>query len=207
MASLLLRSYYIRFHQESLWILEQFLISVNAIRKNPPSEKHSRLAAEMGVVRLHDAWARFSRNLVIVSAGGRPYTENGLRLRTAPGVKRIQDVIPTLLSSYKKRTLEPPWAIPKESIDAAQRLAIHNFTTFSAAIGSTPSPAEEMRPLRNFVAHRGKGTANAVRQQGFFFYGDRVSIEAVAGDFVQPGITRFEHWVAGMQIIARAAIQ
>ena len=92
-------------------------------------------------------------------------------------------------------------------IDAARRLNIPNFSAVAAAFGATNSPVEEMRPIRNFFAHRGLNSANAVRRQSFFTATDKVNVESVAGKLVSPGITLFESWVVNLRLVATASIQ
>lgn len=199
---------YTKFNRETDWLLQEFNRALNALRASGGLDRFARLSAEMSVVRLHDAWARFSREIIVLSAGARPYTATGVRLSTAPGVNRIADVIPTLLSTYRRpRRFEPRWARPPECIDAAQRLRIPNLSTVAAALGATNSPAEEIRPIRNFFAHRGKNSANEVRVQSFFTSMDKVNVESVAGKLVPPGIIMFELWIVNLRLVATAAIQ
>jgi hypothetical protein len=199
---------YTKFNHETEWLLLEFDRALNDLVASGSSDRFARLSAEMAVVRLHDAWARFSREIIILSAGARPYTASGIRLSTAPGIVQIPDVIPALFNTYSRpRRFEPRWARPSESIDAARRLNIQNFSTVAAAFGATNLPAEEMRPIRNFFAHRGKDTANEVRMQSFFAPRDKVNVESVAGKLVPPGITIFESWVINLRLVATASIQ
>jgi hypothetical protein len=198
---------YRKLFQETDWLLNEFDNSLSALAASQYASRSARLAAEMAVIRLHDSWSRFSRQLIIISAGGRPYTNSGVRLGLAPGVREIRDVIPTLMSTYRRRTFEPNWARPHETIDAAQRLRIPNFSTIAAALGSVNLPAEDMRPFRNFLAHRGRDTAIEVRNQSFMRGIPRVCVEFTAGDLVQPGVTRFEQWIINFRLVASSSIQ
>lgn len=208
MAGYYLSITYGKFVKETDWLLLEFDEAINRLSASSV-DKPARLTAEMSVIRLHDAWARFSREIVVLSAGGRPYTANGYRLPTAPGIRKISDVIPLLLRSYSKpRRYEPKWARSQECIQAAQLLHIPNFSTFAAAIGATNSPAEDLRPIRNFLAHRGEDSAKSVRNQSFFTNGTgKVNVEGVAGKLVPPGITLFEKWIIDFRLVAGAAIQ
>lgn len=201
-----LKDVYDKFSKEVDWLLLDFEKAIHNLKANS-TDKSARLAAEMAVIRLHDSWARYSREIIVLSAGGKPFTVNGSRVPLAPGVRHIPDVIPKLISSYRRRDYEPQWARSQEAVDAAQRLKIQNFTTVSAALGATNSPAEEIRPLRNFLAHRGRDSAMKVRVQTIFLPSYRVRVEDIAGAFVPPGITRYEQWVANLKHVALAAIQ
>lgn len=83
-------------------------------------------------------------------------------LNPVPSVGRPADVLPVLRSSYAKPKApwyEPRWADSAECIDAARRLGVANASNIAAALGATSSPAEPLRCVRNFVAHRSKDTA------------------------------------------------
>ncbi len=207
MAKYYLTDTYSKFVSETEWLLQEFNIAVSQLSIDS-IDKSARLSAEMSIIRLHDAWARFCREIIILSAGGRPYTANGHRLDPVPGIRGISEVIPILLNSYSRpRRYEPKWARPRESIEAGQLLNIPNFFTVSAAIGATNSPAEDLRPIRNFLAHRGKNSADKIRNQIFFNRVDKVTVENVAGKLIPPGIRRFEKWVIDLRLIAIASIQ
>jgi hypothetical protein len=146
----------------------------------------------MTVIRLHDAWARFCRELIIMSAGCAPYTATGLYLHRVSGVKGRTSVIPKLISTYPKRHYEPRWHSASECIDAAQRLKIANFSTVANALGATSSPAEDLRHVRNFFAHRGKNTADQIRSRSFYRAYMDITIEDLLGQLISPGITLME---------------
>ena len=166
-----------------------------------------RLSAEMAVIRLYDAWARFCRELVILSAGGAPHTANGIPVPRAPGIRGIKDVIPTLMQTYSRRRFEPGWARGSECIDAAVRLRINNLMTVQAAIGATNSPAEELRLVRNFFAHRSLSSAQEIYQQNWHPSGNRLNIENLTARMTTGGVTVMESWILNLQIVAEVAIQ
>lgn len=116
---------------------------------------------ESAVVRLHDVWARYCRRLIIASASG-ARTSSGLVLGPVGLVARPADVLPILRSRYAKRKppwYEPRWADAAECVDAARLLGVANVSDIAAALGATNSPAEPLRRVRNFVAHRSHDTA------------------------------------------------
>jgi len=199
---------YRRFLAETAWLLTAFDAGLAGLGSAHALGELHRLSGEMAVVRLHDAWGRFCRELIISSAGCRPFTASGVRLVCPPGIRGRPDVIPFLLNSYNKpRTYEPKWAVSHDCLDAAQRIGIANFATVTAAIGSTNSPVEDLRRVRNFFAHRGKWSADEVRSRFSFPVGSPLTLEALAGQLVPPGITRMESWVNGLRTVAGAAIQ
>lgn len=201
-----LESIYKKFCRESDWLLAEFVSAITFIGLDS-QQRVSRLNAEMAVVRLHDCWARYSRELVVLSAGAKPITANGKVVELAVGVHRIPDVIPALMATYKKNTKEPKWAIPSQAIDAAQRLKIKNLTTVVAALGAMDSPAEEIRPIRNFLVHRSREGALDLRIHSGANFRARLTIEALAGSYVDSGVRQFEKWVIDLKNVALTAIQ
>lgn len=164
------------------------------------------LTADMAIVRLHDAWARYCRELVVSSAGERPTTASGIRLPLAPGIRCRRDVIPTLLATFRGPRYEPKWARAQKAIDAATRLHVANVQQIAAALGASNSPAEELRVVRNFLAHRGVDTARQVRALSVYST-RKLNWRLLAADHVGPGVTRFEDWVIRLEALAEAAIQ
>ena len=198
---------YRRFLVETAWLLTAFDGGLAGLAAPHPLGQLHRLCGEMAVVRLHDAWGRFCRELIVSSAGCRPFTASGVRLARPSAIQGRSDVIPFLLSTYKNRVYEPRWAVSHDCLDAAQRIGIANLATVMAAIGSTNSPAEDLRRVRNFFAHRGKWSADEVRFKCTFYAGSQLTLEGLIGQLVAPGITRMESWVDDLRTVAGAAIQ
>lgn len=196
---------YKRWLSESEWLVRAFgeALDIN----HDDLDQIVRLPAEMCLIRLYDAWSRFCRELVIVSAACRPYTAGGTRLPKAPGISNTSDVIPALLSTYRRRIYEPKWGRASDCIDAASRLGIANTSTITGALGAVSSPERELRITRNFFAHRSEWAANEIRSLHWYISGMSFSIEDLPGQKVQGGITLFEHWVSNLRTIAEAAIQ
>ena len=166
---------------------------------------------ELCVVRLHDSWARFCRELVIQSAADRPITTTGTIVIRAPGIGRRSDVIPALRSTYtlaqQQKWYEPRWADAAACIDAAKRLQLANAATISAAIGSTPSPVEHLRRVRNFIAHRGRDTASLLIPVAASIGLKRFRYpEDIIAARIPPGMALFMTWTVRLRAIARAAV-
>ena len=204
--------YYLRdpfksFLVESEWLLNCFVNSLEQLKSASDRKNRYALSAEMSVISLHDSWCRFCREVVIMSAGCRPFTTAGARLPLATGIYKRADVIPMYLSTFKKKRYEPRWGNSVECVDAAQRLNISNFSTFSASIGASNSTAEEIRVVRNYYAHRNKGTASKIRDLGTYSGTVNLAVQYTAGQVVTPGIVRMESWVNNLRIIAGAAVE
>lgn len=173
----------------------------------PPVHRASR---EMGVLRLWDGWTRFCRELVIASAVSRPVTVAGLHLPKAPNVQRRRDVLPLLRLSFGRRQKppwwEPHWGIATDAIDAAQRLQVANFASISGGLGALGSPAEDLRRVRNFLAHRGEDTYSYVEALSARL---RLPHESRPDQLIQymvpPGVPVFEFWVVQLRVVAQAA--
>lgn len=189
--------------RESSLLLSRFNQCACAIGSPLSAEQ---LACEMVVVRLYDAWARFCRELVIVSACGNATTRSGDLLSPAPKIRGRASVIPTLIATYPKRRYEPKWAIASECIDAAQRLKVVNLATISAALGCVSSPAKEIQTIRNFFAHRGDTTARLASDSGRFGAPGRPRVWGL-NSYTPGGRTVMESWVEELSVVAVAAIQ
>lgn len=189
-----------KFTLESTWLQAEFSAAASA-----PKTRFNQLAAEMVVIRLHDAWARFCRDTVISSASG-TRTLGGTLIPPAAGITSRSRVIPVLLSKYKKRKFEPKWADANECIDAAQRLAVSNLASLSAALGASNSPADSIRRVRNFYAHRGFNTASEAGKTGLFanpLFPDVYQLSMYSSG----GSTVIESWVSGLVNVGTAATQ
>jgi len=166
-----------------------------------------RSAAEMSVIQLHSSWSQFCRDIFILSAGGSAYTATGIRLKNALGISSIGEVIPALLSTYKKRKREPEWSYSSDFVDAAKRLKVQNFATLSSAIGSTGSPADELRKIRNFFAHRSRESAEALRILSYHHSSVSLNVENLLARTNSSGITILEDLLVSLRRIAISAIQ
>lgn len=191
-----------RFYRESAWLLGAYQ---SAVRKYSMAfHREYELAADMAVVRLHDSWARFCREAVILSACGRTQTLSGTVVSSATGISGRRDVIPKLLSTYSRPRFEPRWHIAHECLDAAKRLQVSNMQSLHA-LGATGSPSEELRHLRNYIAHRNADTATKVQlSPGLAGLGTHKSIGL--SRFVNGGVSQLESWVIDLRAIAKASL-
>jgi hypothetical protein len=160
-------------------------------------------------IRLHDCWAKFCRALVVESALG-ARTAGGTLLTRIPNVNRADDVIALLRTRYPRKPpyWEPRWGDAKECSDASQDLNVSNLSTIKAALGSTNSPVEELRVVRNYFAHRTRETHQKVwpyaMKRGL---STRFHPEQLIGTTVAPNQVLFESWITDLLVVAEAAIQ
>ena len=201
---------YQRFVKETA-LLTQVLDSTPYLRnQHQLGQEHQRLICDMGVIQFHDAWARFCRELVVLSAYAQPLTAHGQRLSRAPGIQNRHQVIPALLSTYHRRKYEPSWDQPGDCIDAARRLQVLNYSTIFAGLGLslTPSPIDQVRYVRNFLAHKNAENARRVAQVAAEFGLTNVRVpEVLVMSVVHPGVSVFIQWVHRLRLMAWLAIQ
>lgn len=171
---------------------------------NAARSRHEQLAAEMAVIRIYDSWARYCRELIVLCAWGNSLTLNGVVIPAV--VAKRADVVPKLLSTYSRRKqYEPKWASATECIDAARRLTVANFGTVAAAIGATNSPAEEIRNVRNYFAHRRRGAAQRAMACNVFAGSKPIVFDLAA--YKTSGETFLDSWISGLILVATSASQ
>lgn len=167
-------------------------------------------AREYCVVRLYDAWAWFCRELVLCSAAGRPTTRGGTRLPSVPGVATRAGALKKLCQSYPPGTQRalwgPRWADAGDCLRAAQYLSPANFPTIASAIGCSPSPADDLRLVRNFAAHHSQQAALAVAEVATKVGVRRFQgVEHLVSQPVLPGVSLMTSWAGRLRQIAYAA--
>jgi hypothetical protein len=167
----------------------------------------SELTCEMVVIRAYDAWARFCRELIITSAYGNTVTLGGATLaKSLPAISNRASVVPVLLSTYKRNRYEPDWDRANDCVDAGTRLAISNLSTVAGALGATNSPADQVRHVRNYYAHRRQGTCDRALATGYFPNLNRPIVYQLNA-YTTGGITVMQSWIDGLLTIATAAVQ
>jgi hypothetical protein len=114
-------------------------------------------------------------------------------------------VIPVLLA-LKRKKWEPRWAHSIACVDAAQRLSIQNLSNVAAALGAINSPAEPLRNIRNYYAHRGMDTSRLALGTGYFVGNDGPTVFDLNA-YTTGGVTVIESWVKGFDAVAYASIQ
>ncbi|HEY8687194.1 MAG TPA: hypothetical protein VIO57_16450 [Chloroflexota bacterium] len=115
-------------------------------------------------IRLTDAWGRFCRRLILTCASGMVFTLGGTPVPRSPRVRSGQSPIEALWDQYpnprrkREQAWEPDWHIIQQALDAARRLAIQNELQVTLGLGITSPAPEELRAVRNFLAHRSSVT-------------------------------------------------
>ena len=183
------------------WLLTEFSPAASG-----DHNRKNQLACEMAVIRLHDSWARFCREVVILSSLGNVVTVGGQALtRSHPDMIHRRVFTPVYLR-IANANQEPRWADSTACIRAATRLSIQNLANVSLALGAANSPAETMRRVRNFYAHRGHKTADGAKTTPCFPLGKQPTVFHL-NDYTAGGVTIFESWTQELFTVAAAAIQ
>ncbi len=172
------------------------------------------------VVRLLDAWNRFCRQLVLMSARGNTLSISGVRVSRSPKVALGQRPLDALKTTYpahiqNRIVWEPKWFIPADAIKAASQLQIVNLSTVASGLGlsitipglSVGTPLD-LRNCRNYYAHRSRTTSEGLvdlrRRLGITsdIKPDEIPKLAVPG-----GASLFEVWCQDLLIRADVAAQ
>ena len=159
-------------------------------------------AREMAVVRLHDAWARFCRRLVLESAGGGPITLSGRRL---PRVLTSTDAALTSARALHPRKFEPRWGDPTICLRVARRLSVPNYSEISAGVGITPSPVEDIANVRNHLVHRNVNTNEIGKLRRSMGLPQSGAALEVIDEIVAPQTPLLALWVGELHVMAQIA--
>lgn len=168
------------------------------------------------LVSIWDAWTRFLRRLVLTSASG---VVQGLSGATySPVVPRTEPQALLFLNQNRKgqnfRIIngEPKWSHALCLVDIANTLGVPNGATIISAttasfitLGpiSIPSPLEEIRVCRNFIAH--KNDPN-LRDVAFYSPNSFVDFQTHLRQ-QRSGVETFSEWAEAMVTLAESAAQ
>ncbi len=163
---------------------------------------------EWCVLALHDAWVAYCRSLVLTSAVSGSRTLTGVVVPAVAGIRNVGQAVAAVrvaLAPNQPSFWEPRWGDARHAIRAAQVLRINNFAQVSGALGSTPSPAEEIRTLRNYMAHRNRSTATPVRELLGVTGAIDPALDSYLTGLVGPLESRYSAWVRELREIALVA--
>lgn len=198
---------------ERRFLAEEARLGALVQRSTTQGDEWSRRSvAEYALIALHDAWNRFARDLILASALG-SVTPSGVPIpRTHLAVTNRRSALLRIRVFYgeNRSWWEPGWHDPTHAARASTALAITNAPTVTAAFGASANPIEEVRWVRNFVAHRGPATADRCEQIGANYHvADSGSPSAIATHLVPTASNAqsllFEVWCGRLRSIARAA--
>jgi len=164
--------------------------------------------AAFSVITLYANWEEFSRRLVFASASARPFAAGGTRVvHRAPGVRNRADVESKLRQMKHTRPqfrLVVHLGAPTQMVKTCKFLQLDNEQVISPAILSQNSPADDLRLMRNFLAHQNPDTASQVSLSP---PGQRIGTASTITWLHQKqagGRSRFGVWVSDLSDVARA---
>jgi hypothetical protein len=166
-----------------------------------PIHENSR---EWCAVLLHSEWSNFCRSLILASASCEPEV-GGAVVGRVHNLRSQQDAAQWVTKALGLR-YEPRWGSAGEALRAASALGVGNLTQVSGALGATNSPANDLRILRNFIAHRNRSTALDFRVVWAAHGGaGPMRADALLSLIVPAGESVFDSWLAQLRLISQAA--
>lgn len=153
-------------------------------------------AAEKALVQIQVEWEHFVRDLILDSATGN--FENGsgpIISRSHPSLRSREAAAHRLIGTYRRRQTEPDWYLPNQAIDASIRLGVSNQPQIAAELGVTPWPIDDLRHVRNFIAHKSKRSALSVRATGIFGTSAKIDVLEAALQYGTGGAKRYIEWI------------
>lgn len=164
-------------------------------------------AVERAIIQLQIEWERFIRAFILDCATGffvshgRPVTSN---LRPKPATREKASHL--LVGLYHKRNREPAWYLPSEAIGAANRLNLSNLSDISAVLGVAPWQLDDLRYLRNYIAHQSKQSALELRNNGIITAPGSIMPARCALAYGNNGVKRYIGWSRFMKDISHLLV-
>lgn len=114
-------------------------------------------------IRLYAEWELFGESLVTACALSRCIRAQGTLIAPPSNIKSRADfetVLRRVCNRSPRAGLNVAWGVPSLMNRICAGLNLVNASTIQAAIQSQDSPADELRRVRNFLAHRNSDTAS-----------------------------------------------
>lgn len=197
-------------HRSFLARTNELLIDFQAAPSTAANARVHKNNREWCVLALHDAWTDYCRGLVISSAISGSRALSGATVPAVPGIRNASQALTTVRTTLNPKGpgyWEPRWGDALWAIRAAQALKIHNVAQVAGSLGSTPSPAEEVRRVRNYIAHRNQSTADPLRSVMGVAGAIDPGLDSYLASLVGPLETRYGAWVRQLRLIATSASQ
>ena len=177
-------------------------------------QKHSiswgdRLLIERSVLQLQTEWELFVREFILDSATGKFASSQGNvnSVYTVSATLSREKILNKLsVSANSLRHREPNWSITKEAIAASGKLELSNHKHISAVLGASPWYLDDLRPIRNFVAHYSKRSALEVRKSFKLSTRDKICPSQFSLQTVSGGISKFEQWANFIKVTGKGPV-
>ena len=164
-------------------------------------------AVERAIIQLQIEWERFVRTFILDCATGffvshgRSVTSS---LRPRPATREKAGHL--LVGLYPRRNREPAWHLPKEAIGAANKLDLSNRNDISAVLGVAPWRLDDLRYLRNYIAHQSKQSALELRKNGIITAPGSIMPACCALSYANDGVQRYIGWSRFMKAISQQLV-
>lgn len=169
---------------------------ISAVDATTKKTSEQIFAAEKALIEIQIEWEHFVRNLILDSATGNFENSSGpIASRRHPRLRSREAAAHILIETYRNRVFEPDWYLPAQAIDASIRLDVSNQPQIAAELGLTPWPIDELRHVRNFIAHRSKRSALSVRATGIIRAPDGIDVLEAALQYSDGGAKRYIEWI------------
>lgn len=180
---------------------------LNAREGPSASEMHERRIVERCVMQLQVEFELFVRNFVLDCSTGRYTNSTGLVSTNLPNRFHNREKACHYLLSRKGSKREPNWAIPQQAINAAQTLQLSNFADVSAELGITPWEVDDLRYVRNYMAHRSKESAKKLRSTKLAHHRNSIDPVAIVYSTSPRGGKNFERWTAFIKGVSNRLVR
>ena len=160
---------------------------------------------ERALIQLQIDWELFVRGVILDSATGKFCDSKGVIISSISGNLRSREHAGNhLITLYAKRRHEPDWYLPVDAVNAARLLNVSNLSTISAELGVTPWLLDELRYLRNFIAHRSKRAALNLRSAGLA--ATALDSVKIAVSYGSGGAKNYQGWTNFMKYVSRRIV-
>jgi hypothetical protein len=174
-------------------ILLNIIKNVDAIARRTFEQS---FAAEKALIELQIEWEHFVRDLILDSATGRFENASGpIKSKRYPYLRSREAASHKLITLYPKRRIEPDWYLPAKAIEAAVLLDVTNVAQIAAELGVSPWPIDELRHVRNFIAHKSKRAALNVRGTSIVNPSSSIDILDIAFQYSPSGTKYYLEWI------------
>lgn len=181
-----------RFHQR-LDCLAEIIAAIDRVRDKTPEQV---FIAERALIQIQIEWEHFVRGLILDSATG-SFSNSAGRVysTTFSSIRSREAAAHKLVSLFPRSNKEPDWYLTPKAIDAAMKLGVSNLSQIAAELGVTPWPMDDLRHLRNFIAHKSKNAALKVRTSGITIASKRIEALTLSLQYGVSGDKNYMTWV------------
>jgi hypothetical protein len=173
------------------------------------------VVSEYCVIHVQDCWNRFVRDAVMRSSLGGAVRSTGQRIDPGPnGVFWQRDAFAYLRANWGKVQQKPSWEPDWHEVGNANKaidvLGPRNANDLKAAFGAGSNPITDVRPVRNFIAHRGENTGARVQAVAAHYHIPDWRQPRDIVNLVIPGTggtVLFDEWCRRFVATATAAVQ